>query len=78
MLGIGSTRKRLPQVPDVSDLGRRRCTCRASSAGTWFGLAVTAGTPRAIIDKINTDVRAVLAEPTFQERFLATPVLRTM
>ena len=68
LLGIGSA-KRLPQVPDVPT------TAEAGSlpgfvAGTWFGLAVTGGTPRAIVDKINADVRAVMAEPAFKERFL--------
>ena len=33
-------------------------------------MAVTAGTPRPIVDKINADVRAIMAEPAFKERFL--------
>jgi tripartite-type tricarboxylate transporter receptor subunit TctC len=68
MLSIGSA-KRLPQLPEFPT------TAEAGNlpgyiAGTWFGLAVTAGTPRPIIDKINADVRAILAEPAFKERFL--------
>jgi len=68
MLSIGSS-KRLPQLPEFPT------TAEAGNlpgyiAGTWFGLAVTAGTPRAVVDKINADVRAVLAEPAFKERFL--------
>ena len=68
MLSIGSA-KRLPQLPEFPT------TAEAGNlpgyiAGTWFGLAVTAGTPRPIVDKINADVRAILAEPAFKERFL--------
>jgi tripartite-type tricarboxylate transporter receptor subunit TctC len=60
MLSIGSS-KRLPQLPEFPT------TAEAGNvpgyiAGTWFGLAVTAGTPRPIVDKINADVRAILAE----------------
>ena len=68
MFSIGSA-KRLPQLPEFPT------TAEAGNmpgyiAGTWFGLAVTAGTPRPIVDKINADVRAILAEPAFKERFL--------
>ena len=59
MLSIGSA-KRLPQLPEFPT------TAEAGNvpgyiAGTWVGLAVTAGTPRPIVDKINADVRAILA-----------------
>ena len=68
MLSIGSA-KRLPQLPEFPT------TAEAGNlpgyiAGTWFGLAVTAGTPRPVVDKINADVRSILAEPAFKERFL--------
>ena len=68
MLSIGST-KRLPQLaefPTTAEAGN----IPGFIAGTWFGLAVTAGTPRPVVDKINADVRAILAEPAFKERFL--------
>jgi tripartite-type tricarboxylate transporter receptor subunit TctC len=76
MLSIGSA-KRLPQLPEFPT------TAEAGNlpgfvAGTWFGLAVTAKTPRPIVDKINADVRAVLAEPAFKERFLDRQFFETM
>jgi tripartite-type tricarboxylate transporter receptor subunit TctC len=68
MLGIGSP-KRLPQVPDVPTIAESG-KLPGFLAGTWFGLAVTGKTPRPIVDKISTDVRAVMAEPAFKEKFL--------
>jgi tripartite-type tricarboxylate transporter receptor subunit TctC len=68
MLSIGSS-KRLPQLaefPTTAESGK----LPGYTAGTWFGMAVTGGTPRAIVDKINTDVRAVMAEPAFKARFM--------
>jgi len=34
----------------------------------WHGLFVPAGTPQPIIDRLRTEVRAVVAEPQFAER----------
>jgi len=68
MLGIGSAKRlaRVPDVPTIAESGK----LPGFLAGTWFGLAVTGGTPPAIVDKINKDVRAVMAEPPFKEKFL--------
>ena len=68
MLSIGSS-KRLPQLPDIPTTAESG-KLPGYVAGTWFGMAVTAGTPRPIVDKINADVRAVMAEPAFKERFI--------
>jgi tripartite-type tricarboxylate transporter receptor subunit TctC len=76
MLSIGSS-KRLPQLPEfptTAESGK----LPNYVAGTWFGMAVTGGTPRAIVDKINADVRAILAEPAFKERFLDKQLAETM
>lgn len=68
MLAIGSS-KRLPQLPDIPTTAESG-KIPGYVAGTWFGMSVTAGTPRPIVDKINADVRAVMAEPAFKERFI--------
>jgi tripartite-type tricarboxylate transporter receptor subunit TctC len=68
MLSIGSS-KRLPQLPDIPTTAESG-NLPGYTAGTWFGLAVTGKTPRPIVDKINADVRAVMAEPAFKDRFL--------
>jgi tripartite-type tricarboxylate transporter receptor subunit TctC len=68
LLGIGST-KRLARVPDAPTLAEAG-SLPGYVAGTWFGLAATGGTPRPVIDKISKDVRDVMAEPAFKEKFL--------
>ncbi len=76
MISIGSS-KRLPQLPDIPTTAESG-NLPGYTAGTWFGLAVTAGTPRPIVDKINADVRAVMAETAFQERFIDRQFAETM
>lgn len=76
MLSIGSA-KRLPQLsefPTTAESGN----LPGFIAGTWFGLSVTGGTPRPIVDKISADVRAILAEPAFKERFLERQYFEAM
>jgi tripartite-type tricarboxylate transporter receptor subunit TctC len=68
MISIGSS-KRLPQLPDIPTTAESG-NLPGYTAGTWFGLSVTGGTPRPIVDKINADVRAVMAEPAFKARFI--------
>jgi tripartite-type tricarboxylate transporter receptor subunit TctC len=39
-----------------------------------FGIAAPAGTSKAIIDKLNADIRVILQRPEVQERMLAAGV----
>ncbi len=50
--------KVLPNVPTYSEAG-----LPAMDNPSWFGLGAPAGTPAAILDKLNDAVRQVLAEP---------------
>jgi len=65
MLAITSpTRhKDLPDVPTVAEAGVP--TFKYSS---WFGLMAPKGTPKAVVDKVNADVHAVLKMPDVLER----------
>lgn len=76
MLSIGSE-KRLPQLaefPTTAESGK----LPGYVAGTWFGMAVAAKTPRPVVDKINAEVRAIMAEPAFKQRFLERQYAETM
>ena len=53
----------LPEVPAAAQ------TVPAFVFQSWLGLAAPAATPAAIIDRLNRDVRRVLAEPDVQKRF---------
>jgi tripartite-type tricarboxylate transporter receptor subunit TctC len=55
--------KALPDVPTVAE------TVPGYEASAWFGMAVPKGTPRAIIDKLNKQVNAALADPGLQAKF---------
>jgi tripartite-type tricarboxylate transporter receptor subunit TctC len=72
LLAVGSL-KRSPQLPDVPTVSESGLP--GYEADTWFGLFAPAGTPAAIIAKINADVRQVLSDPELQEKFLAAQLL---
>jgi len=75
IFGIGSNKRLAPaaDIPTIAESG-----LPGYEAVTWFGLFATAGTPRPIIDKINAEVRKILAEPAFREKFLAPQMFEPM
>jgi tripartite-type tricarboxylate transporter receptor subunit TctC len=54
----------LPDVPTFKELGYP-----GVEAMGWIGLAAPAGTPPAIVDKLNKAIHAALSTPEFKERF---------
>jgi tripartite-type tricarboxylate transporter receptor subunit TctC len=65
-LGIG-TDKRIPAAPDVPTVAEQGFP--GFEAWAWNGLAVPAGTPPAIIAKLNAACQAALTEPAVERRF---------
>jgi len=65
-LAVGAT-KRAPSLPDVPT------TVEAGLPGyqaeIWWAWATTAGTPPAVINKLNTEIGAILALPETAKRF---------
>jgi tripartite-type tricarboxylate transporter receptor subunit TctC len=55
----------LPEVPTVGDVVPRY------EASTWYGLGAPRNTPPEVIDKLNSDVNAILTDPHMKAR-LAT------
>ncbi len=53
----------IPDVPTFAELGMRELTTT-----TWFGLSGPAGVPRDLANRLNGEVRAVLAQPDVRER----------
>ena len=47
-------------------------------ATIWYGLFAPAGTPPAIMEKINADVRAILRDPAFAEKNVTSRNLRVV
>jgi tripartite-type tricarboxylate transporter receptor subunit TctC len=66
----GPTRSPMtPDVPTVAEAG-----VAGYDVMVWFGLVAPAGTPREVVDKLNAEVRKILAMPDVRERFLAQGV----
>ena len=61
-----ATDSRVASMPDVPTL--KEAGVPDFSYASWFGLMAPAGTPAAIIDKINKDVADILKDPALQDR----------
>jgi tripartite-type tricarboxylate transporter receptor subunit TctC len=55
----------LPNVPTLADLGYT-----GAPSQTWYGLFAPPGTPRAIIEKLNKEITAVVSDPEFKDKFI--------
>lgn len=60
-----STAQRFPLMPDVPTIAE---TLPGIELSSWLGLATTPGTPRPVVDKLNRELRAILAMPDVQKR----------
>jgi len=66
-LGIGRSDrlKDFPNVPTLSEIG-----LSYADPKTWFGLFVPAGTPSAVVSKIQHDVAVIVKGSQFRERYI--------
>lgn len=53
----------LPGVPTIAEAGYP-----AAEMTTWYGLFVTAGTPKAVVDQLHTELQRILKLPDVQAR----------
>jgi len=60
-----TTKKRAPDLPDVPTMDE--AGVKGYEATIWLAMLAPKGTPRAIVDKLNTDIRKVLADPQAQK-----------
>jgi len=56
-----TTTKRSPDLPDVPTMDE--AGVKGYEATIWLGMLAPKGTPREIVDKLNADIRKVLADP---------------
>jgi len=75
MLGIGSD-KRLALAPDIPTVAESGLP--GYQAVTWFGLFGPAKLPPDIVDKLNTQVAKIFADPDFRTHFLETQMFEAM
>jgi tripartite-type tricarboxylate transporter receptor subunit TctC len=57
----------LPNVPTIEEAAQ----LKGFDASAWFGLLAPAGTPPAVVSKVQQDVARILATPEMRERFAA-------
>jgi tripartite-type tricarboxylate transporter receptor subunit TctC len=71
-LGIATT-ARLEALPDIPTIGE---VVRGYEASGWCGVVAPKNTPIAVIDKLNKEINAALADPKFKSRLadLIAPV----
>jgi tripartite-type tricarboxylate transporter receptor subunit TctC len=66
-LGVTSAARTpiLPEVPTIAE-----AALPGYEATPWFGVLAPAGTPKEIIDRLNSEIVAILGMPTVKERLL--------
>ena len=55
-------------LPDLPSLSVAADLPSIDESSTWIGLAAPAGTPRAIVDKLQREVASIYADPVMVER----------
>ncbi|MGZ9013950.1 MAG: Bug family tripartite tricarboxylate transporter substrate binding protein [Burkholderiales bacterium] len=55
-----------PQLPTLNEAG-----VKGYEFSTWYGLLVPAGTPKAVVDRLNAETRKALASTHVKEQFVA-------
>ena len=63
-LGV-TTAQRSPALPDVQAIAE---VVPGYEASAWFGIAVPKGTPRPVVDRLNRELNAALADPQMRAR----------
>jgi tripartite-type tricarboxylate transporter receptor subunit TctC len=68
LLAVGSPRRSplFPDVPTMEEAG-----LKGFDADTWFGFYAAAGTPAAVVTRLNTEINKILRSPAFTERMTA-------
>jgi tripartite-type tricarboxylate transporter receptor subunit TctC len=55
----------LPNVPTVAEAG-----FPAATSNSWMGIVAPVGTPKPVIDRLNTQIAAILEERSIKDAFL--------
>ena len=68
LLGVSGPR-RFPKAPDAPTFKELGIDLEDVEDGVWLGITAPAGTPAAIVDKLNGAVNKVLADPQVRPKF---------
>ena len=61
-----SSKSRTSQAPDVPTVDEAGVS--GYDVGVWFGVLTVAGTPREIVQRLNSEVDKIVKDPEFVER----------
>jgi tripartite-type tricarboxylate transporter receptor subunit TctC len=64
-----TTARRSPSLPDVPALAEQGLT--GYDVSSWQAVFAPAGTPKSIVDRLNAEIRKILASPEIREKLLA-------
>ncbi|MCW8085569.1 Bug family tripartite tricarboxylate transporter substrate binding protein [Sabulicella glaciei] len=67
-LGVSAAR-RMPSFPDLPTIAEQ--SAPGFEASTWSAVIAPAGTPAPIVERLNTEIRRLIATPAEQERIAA-------
>jgi tripartite-type tricarboxylate transporter receptor subunit TctC len=68
LIGV-TTPRRMPQFPDVPTISESGLA--GFDFNSWFALMAPAGTPKAIVQTLHTEITKALADPEVREKLLA-------
>jgi len=68
VIGV-SKAKRVPLLPNVPTIAEQGV--KGFESGTWQGVLLPAGTPKAVVDKLNAELIAIIRSPEVRERLVA-------
>jgi len=71
-LGVPSAKRSIafPDIPTFAESG-----ITGVELNSWVGILAPAGTPSPIVDKLNREINAVLADPAVKERLLVSGII---
>jgi tripartite-type tricarboxylate transporter receptor subunit TctC len=65
----------MPQLPDVAPLNEGAPGLADYELLNWFGMFATAGTPPAIVERLNGIVNKALKEPSIADKLMAQGIV---
>jgi tripartite-type tricarboxylate transporter receptor subunit TctC len=70
-----TSKERMPQLPDVAPLNEGAPGLADYELLNWFGMFATAGTPPAIVERLNGIVNKALKDPTIADKLMAQGIV---
>jgi tripartite-type tricarboxylate transporter receptor subunit TctC len=70
-----TSKERMPQLPDVAPLNEGAPGLADYELLNWFGMFATAGTPPAIVERLNGIVNKALKEPSIADKLMAQGIV---